>query len=348
MKRLTPEQRWNLWAYGGALLMAIVVTTVIVIALGGNVAEAYRAAFRDSLGSIGGFGQVLNRMTPLLLASLTFSIGKHAGLHNIGMDGQIYAGAIFTVGIGLWLKPAALGSWVMIPLLLVAGALGGAIWSGLAGLLRVRWGVNEIFATVMLNFISLYLVEYLATGPWNDPISGEAITLPISAASTLPLLIRRGGAHNGVLLAAVVAVLLWWWLYRTVPGYEMRASGANPRAARVGGISLGTVQMLAMVIGGAMAGMAGFIEVSGVHHRMMLGLSPQYGMMSILIAVLGRFHPLALIPVNFALAVLIAGSDSLQRTVGFPAAAVFMLQALIVLVVLGIEALRARREKYVI
>jgi general nucleoside transport system permease protein len=344
-----PKNRWlfYVYAYGAALAVAFLVTTAIIIALGHSPFDAYRSAFKDSLGSLGGIGQTLNRMTPLLLASITFTICKHAGLHNIGMDGQIYVGAIFATGLGLTLATAGLGK-LLLPLLLVGGIAGGALWSGLAGALRIRWGVNEIFATVMLNFIALYFVEFLATGPWNDPMSGEAITYPVPRAATLPYLIQRGGAHTGILLAIAAAFGIWWLLYRTVPGYEIRSAGANARAARAGGISLGMIQLYAMLLGGAASGLAGAIEVAGVHHRMMLGLSPAYGMMSILIAVLARFHPVALIPANFALAVLIAGSDSLQRTVGFPATAVFMLQALIVLIVLGIEAVRARRERYVI
>lgn len=329
--------------YGLALAVATLVTTLIILALGHSPVAAYGAALRDSLLTVGGISQTLNRMTPLLLASLAFTAGKHAGLHNIGIDGQLYLGAIFATGVGLWLGPSVP---LQLPLLLVAGALGGALWSGIAGLLRVRWGVNEIFATVMLNFVALYLVDFLATGPWNDPIAGEAITLPIPRAAFLPMLIRRGGAHSGILLAVLVAVGLWWLLYRTIPGFELRASGANPRAARIGGVALGAVHLGAMLVGGALAGLAGTLEVTGLHHRLLLGLSPGYGMMAILIAVLGRFHPLALIPVNFALAVLIAGSDSLQRTVGFPAAAVYMLQALIVLIVLGVEARRAKRNRF--
>lgn len=341
------NRRWTVIAYSIALLASVIVTTLIIVALGHSPVDAFRAALKDSLGSVGGLGQVLNRMTPLLLASLAFSVGRHAGLNNIGIDGQIYLGAVFTTGVGLALSSAGVPKAVLLPLLLAVGAVGGALWAGIAGGLRVRWGVNEIFATVMLNFVALYLVEYLSTGPWNDPRSGEAITLPIPAAGTLPLLIRRGGSHWGIIAACLAAVGLWWLLYRTVPGYEIRATGANPRAARVGGITLGPVQMAVMLVGGALAGLAGAVEVAGVHHRLMLDLSPQYGMMAILIAVLGRFHPLALIPVNFALAVLIAGSDSLQRTVGFPATAVFMLQALVVLVILGIEALRERKQRYV-
>lgn len=334
--------------FGVALGLALLVTTVIVLALGGDPAEAYRAALKDSLGSVGGLGQVLNRMTPLLLASLAFSVGYHAGLFNIGMDGQIYVGAIMATGLGLALANGALSSWLFIPLMMLAGILGGLLWAVVPGAMRVIWGVNEIFTTVMLNFVALYLVEYLSTGPWNDPGAGEAITLPVPAAATLPMLLRRGGAHTGILLAILAAVLLWWFLYRTVPGYQLRAVGSNDRAARVGGVAIGGVHLLALLLGGAVAGLGGAIEVSGVHERLLIGLSPDYGIMAILIAVLGRFHPLLLIPVNFGFAVLLAGSDSLQRTVGFPAAGVLMLQALVVLVVMGAQALRSRKERHVI
>lgn len=339
---------WTLASYGLALLLAGLVTAAIVVVLGHSPAEAIRAALKDSLGTLGGFGQVLNRMTPLLLASLAFALGQLGGVANIGIDGQIYAGGIAATWVGFLLAGSGLSAWAGVPLVLVAGMVGGGLWVMAPGLLRVRWGVNEIFSTVMFNFVALYLAEYLCTGPWNDPASGEAITYPIARSGVLPMLIARGGAHAGIIVACAVALSLWWVLYRTVPGYELRAAGANPRAARIGGIPVARMQFLALVVGGVLAGLAGAIEVSGVHKRLMLGLSPGYGFMGILIAVLARHHPIALIPANFALAVLIAGSDSLQRTVGFPAAAVFMLQALIVLIVLGVDAVRQRRERFVI
>lgn len=343
----TRQLLWGVATYGVALGIAFAVTTATILALGRDPVLAYRAALNDSLGSLGGLGQTLNRMTPLLLASLTFSLGMHAGLFNVGMDGQIYAGAILATGVGLWLGEGA-SPWVALPAVLVAGMVGGLLWAVPPALLRVRWGVNEIFSTVMLNFVALFLVEYLATGPWNDPTAGEAITYPVPRAATLPQLLPRGGAHTGVLLACGAGVVLWWFLFRTVPGYEIRATGSNARAAQVAGIRLGAMYVLALVLGGAISGLAGAIEVSGVHERLLLRLSPDYGIMAILVAVLGRYHPVVLIPVNFAFAVLIAGSDSLQRTVGFPSAAVFLVQAIVVLIVLGAHALRQRRERFVI
>lgn len=337
--------KWTLAAYGLAVLLLFLATLGVIVALHGDPLAALRAAWHDSLGSVGGFGQVLNRMTPLLLASLAFSVGFQAGLFNIGMDGQIYTGAILATGLGLLFRRQPPGQWLLLPAVLLAGAVGGALLGLVPAALRVLWGVNEIFSTVMLNFVVLYGVQWLATGPWNDPAAGEAITLPVPRQATLPYLIPRSGAHVGVLLATAVGVLFWWVLRRTVPGYELRAVGVGERAARVGGIGIARMQLLAFLLGGAAAGLGGAIEVAGVHNRLVMGLSPDYGIMAILVAVLGRFQPIALIPVNFAFAVLVAASDSLQRTVGFPAAGVLLLQALVVLVVIGAEALRLRREQ---
>ncbi len=334
--------------YVAALAAALAINTLVIAILRHDPWVAYKTALNDSLGSIGGFAQTLNRMTPLLLVAITFSLSRQVGLANIGMDGQIYVGGVLATGIGLSLAPAGLPAWQMVPLVLAGGAMAGAAFVLIAGVLRAAWGVSEIFTTVMLNFVAAYLVEFLCTGPWNDPTAGEAITYPIPRTAALPMLITRGGAHTGVLLACAVAVLTWGLLYRTVPGYEMRAVGANARAALIAGIGVTRVQLIALTLGGGLSGLAGAIEVAGVHERLLVGLTPGYGFMGILVAVLARYHPLVLIPVSFAFAVLVAGSDSLQRTVGFPASAVFLVQALVVIVIMVVEALRARRERYVI
>jgi len=342
------DWRWGALAYVLALVLTLAVTTIIIVALGHDPVSAYRTALKDSVGTIGGLAQTLNRMTPMLLASLAFALGFKAGAFNIGMDGQIYAGAILATGAGFLLADMGLGRIAGVPVVLIAATIGGALWILLPTVMRVVWGVNEIFTTVMLNFVALLLVEYLSTGPWNDPMAGEAITLPVPRSVTLPMLIARGGAHTGVILAAVVALAAWAFLYRTRVGYELRAVGSNPLAGRMAGISLGRIHVLALLLSGAAAGLAGGIEVAGVHHRLMIGLTPDYGIMGILIAVLAGFQPVLLIPANFAFAVLVAASDSLQRTVGFPSAAVFMLQALVVIVVIGVQAIQARRRRFVV
>lgn len=348
MEGAARDWRWSVLAYALALALTLAVTTVIVVALGHDPIPAYRTALKDSVGTIGGLSQTLNRMTPLLLASLAFALGFKAGAFNIGMDGQIYAGAILATGVGFLLADLEVGRIVGLPVALLAAGVGGALWILLPAVMRVVWGVNEIFTTVMLNFVATLLVEYLATGPWNDPMAGEAITLPVPRGVTLPMLLARGGAHSGVILASIVALAAWAFLYRTRAGYELRAVGSNPLAAQMAGISLRRVHLLALLLSGAAAGLGGGIEVAGVHHRLLLGLTPDYGIMGILIAVLAGFHPVLLIPANFAFAVLVAASDSLQRTVGFPSAAVFMLQALVVIIVIGVQALQQRRRRFVI
>ncbi len=331
--------RWQAaLAYAVGLAAALGVLAVLVAALGGDALAAVGSVVRASLGSAAGFGQTLNKTAPLLFGSVAVILGLRAGAFNIGVDGQIYAGAVMATGVAFLLAgwPKALA----VPAVLLAGAAGGALLGAVPGLLRARAGVNEIFVTVMLNFIALFLVEYLSTGPWNDPTAGEAISRAVPPGTTLPLLGTRLGAHSGVILAFAAAVAVWWLLYRTVFGYEVRAVGDNPIAARLGGIPVGRTVALALIGSGALAGLGGAVEVSGFHYRLILGLSPGYGVMSILIAVLSRRHPLVAIATSVAFAALVVGTDSLQRSVGLPASAVFVVQAAVLLVLLASEGLR--------
>ncbi|SMB99759.1 simple sugar transport system permease protein [Thermanaeromonas toyohensis ToBE] len=339
---------WGILAYGGALLVMLLTMTLFIIGLGYNPLVAYQAALKDSLFSIGGIAQTLNRMTPLLLASLAFTIGMRGGVFNIGIDGQIYLGAILAGWVGIFLVGGVNIPWLQVPIVLIAGLVGGALYILVAAILRMVWGVNEIFTTVMLNFVALLLVEFLTTGPWNDPLTGEAVSVPITPGAVLPKLLPRGGAHVGVIIAILTAILIWWLLYRTVLGYEIRAVGSNWRASLFGGIAVRRVQFLALALSGALGGLAGAIEVAGVHERVLLGLTPNYGVMAILIAVLARGQPLALIPVSFIFGVLVAGADSLQRSIGLPAGAVFMVQGVAVLIVLLMEAVSLRHERLTI
>ncbi len=337
-----PRGGWQAaWPYAGALAIALAVLAGLVAVLGGNAAEALAGVFRAAFGTGAGLGQTLNKTTPLLLGSLAVVLGLRAGVFNIGVDGQIYAGAVAATGVAYLLAEAPRA--VAVPGVLLAGLAGGAVWGLLPGLLRARVGVNEIFVTVMLNFIAVFLVEYLSTGPWNDPTAGEAITRAIPPQATLPWLSAGAGAHAGVLLALAAAAAVWLLLYRTVFGYELRAAGDNASAALVGGVPVARVVAVALVASGALAGLAGAVEVSGFHYRLILGLSPGYGMMAILIAVLSRRHPLLAVPAALGFAALLVGTDSLQRSVGLPASAVFVVQAALLLVLLGVEGVRRAR-----
>lgn len=330
--------------YLGAICLAALVSALFIVAMRGDVLVAFRTIIVSSLGSLGGIAQTLNKISPLLLGSVAVMLGLRGGFVNIGVDGQIYGGAILTTATAFALAGLDLPAIVLVPTVLAAGVIGGGIFGAIPGSLRARWGVNEIFVTVMLNFIAYYLTEYLSTGPWNDATSGEAITLPIPEAANLPMLMPQAGAHIGILIAVAASVLIALLLTRTILGYEIRAVGDNPRAALTGGIDIRRITLITLTLSGALAGLAGAIEVSGYHNRLILGLTPGYGVMAILISVLGKNRPLGVGIASAAVAILMVGADSLQRSVKLPASAGFVFQAIVVLCVLLIEARSARRR----
>ncbi len=326
-----------------AIALATLVSALFVIAMRGNVLVAFGTLLSASLGSVGGLAQTLNKISPLLLGSMAVMLGLRGGFFNIGVDGQIYAGAIAGTAIAFALKGWNLPGLLFVPLMMVAGVVGGGLFGAIPAVLRARWSVNEIFITVMLNFVAYYLTEYLTTGPWNDPITGEAITVAIPVAANLPMIVPSAGAHSGILLAVAVSALVSLLLTRTVLGYEIRAVGDNPRAARIGGINIPRITFITLCLSGALAGLAGAIEVSGYHNRLVLGLTPGYGAMAILISVLGKNQPVGVGAASVLVAVLMVGSDSLQRSVGLPASAGFVFQAIVVMCVLLVDARAARR-----
>jgi len=331
--------------YVAAIALAAFVSALFIVAMRGDVLVAFRTMLASSLGSLGGIAQTLNKVSPILLGSVAVMLARRGGFFNIGVDGQMYAGAIATTGLAFLAAGAGLPRGVLLPAVLAAGIVGGAALGAIPGALRARWGVSEIFVTVMLNFVAFYLTDYLTTGPWNDPISGEAITRPIPAAATLPMLLPESGGHAGVVLAVAAAMLVAFLLGRTLLGYEIRAMGDNPRAARLGGIALPRLTLLTLTLSGGLGGLAGAIEVAGYHNRLILGLTPGYGAMAILIAVLGKMRPAGVAVASVLVAILMVGADSLQRSVGLPASAGFVFQAIVVLCVLLVDARRARRSR---
>ena len=324
--------------YLAAIGVAAVAGLLVVLVIGGDPGSALGTFLWSSLGSLGGLSQTLNKACPLLLGGLAVALALRAGYFNIGVDGQIYAGAIAATGLALgagWL-PAVL----LLPAVLVLGALGGAALAVVPGVLRARWSVNEIFVTVMLNFVAALLTEYLTTGPWNDPMAGEAISRLVPEAARLPMISVRNGAHGGIVLALGLVLVVWLLLERTTWGFEVRALGSNPRASRVAGVRSAWLTVTVFAMSGALAGLAGAVEVSALHQRLILGLTPGFGIMALLVAVLGKSRPAGVLVAALGMATLLVGSDSLQRSVNLPASAALVFQALIVLSVLFADARR--------
>lgn len=323
-----------------AILLAFLCGALLIGLSGYSPFEAYYALLRGSFGNINSISEVLLKTTPLLLAALGLTISSRAQVISIGAEGQIYLGAMGAAAIGLFLGP--LPAYIAIPLSMLLGIIIGALWGGIAGWLKVKMNANEIIVTLMMNYVAIELVRYLVNGPWRDPNSVEPFSAQITPGAWLPILVPRTRLHVGLLVALAMVLLFWWLLRRTTFGYQLTVCGANPTAAEANGINGKRMIVLSMLISGGMAGLAGAIELMGVHHRLIEEVSPQYGFTAIIIAVLGRGEPVRVLVVAFLFAVLTVGADGMRRSMGIPVAVGTILQALVLLFTLGSEIYRQR------
>ena len=349
-RRLNKDRLFDAMLPVIATLIALAFGGVLLLLLGVNPVTAYAAMFKGAFGTVSGLTQTLTKATPLLLVALGICIAFRGGVINIGAEGQIILGAISAAAVALSFP--TLPGIILIPLTLGAGVLGGAAWGGIAGVLKARFGVNEILSTVMLNAIALQLMNYLLRGPMLDPEQIAAGT-NIPQSATLPdqvwllRLVPRTQLHAGLILAIVLAVVVYIFLWRTTIGYRIRAVGLNPSAARYAGIPVKSYMALAMILSGAFAGLAGAVEVTGVHHRMIEGLSGGYGFTGIVAALFGKLHPLGAIPASIIFGGLLVGADKMQRTVQVPSSLIVVIEGLIVLFVVASDYFvkkRARRR----
>ncbi len=334
-----------LWAglpYLIAVLAAFVVAGVVVALLGHSSAQAFEAVLTTSFRTPLGMRETLHKWVPLVLQALAFTIPLAAGRFNIGGEGQLLLGASGAAAVGILL--ADLPTPVLLPLVLVAGVLAGGVWAALAAWLMVRFGVNEILSTVLLNFVSFALVDYLAGDVWADPGAGFAATVPIGAGGELAG-IGRPPLHVGVFVALAVAVCTAVVVRRSVAGYELQAVGANERAARVHGVRTARVAAGALVVGGLFAGLSGAIEVAGVQGKLIEGMQGNFLLLGIIIGLIARANVLAVPFVAFGIAVLEVGASAMQRRAEVPAELVLIVEALILIFLLLSDVLAARLRR---
>lgn len=331
-----------------AMVIALVVGVLLLFLLGTDPIEAYSALIQGALGNISGITQTLTKATPLLLVGLGICIAFRGGVINIGGEGQIVVGALAATafGVGFGDLPAL----ILLPLTLISGAVAGLIWGGIPGLLKARLGVNEILTTVMMNQIALRLMNFLLRGPMLDPEHVAAGTsIPQSAALPesiwLPRLVPRTLFHSGAILAVLLALAVYFLLWRTTIGYRIRAVGLNPHASRYAGIPVAKYVTLSLALSGMLCGLAGAVEVLGVHHRMLEGLSGGYGFSGIVAALFGKLHPLGAIPASALFGALLVGADKMQRAVQVPSALAIALQGLVVLFVVSSDLYVRRRTR---
>ena len=327
-----------------AVVLAFLVGGVLVALLGHNPIEAFRAVVTTSFKTPFGMVQTLHKWVPVTLLALAFTIPLAAGKFNIGGEGQLLLGATGAVAVGITL--GELPKAVLLPLVIVAGVLAGAVWAGIAAWLMDRFRVNEILSTVLLNFVAFAVLDYVASEVWADPGAGFPSTIRVGEGALLPEL-GRPPLHTGVLLTVVLAVLVALAIRRSVAGFELRAVGANERAARVHGIRSGRIAVGSMVLAGMIAGLAGAIEVAGVHEKMVEGMQSNYLLLGIIVGLIARGSALAVPFVAFGISVLEVGASAMQRTAQVPIEVVLIVEALILLFLLMSDVvatrLRARR-----
>jgi simple sugar transport system permease protein len=335
-------------ALSGVTLLAVVMIAGIVAALGGDPARALQAMWRGALGSPDALVETLIRATPLALTGLSVAVAFRCGIWNIGAEGQLLIGMLGAALAALLLPP--LPGWIAAPLCLLAGAVFGTAWAAVPALLKLKRDVPEVISTIMMNFLAVYLLEYLVRGPMKDPSSASDWSALLPSWARLPrlgalapgLTAEVARLHVGVLLAVLAVLLLWFWLARSRVGFRITAVGANPAAAGAAGMPVARTVATAFLLSGALAGVAGGVEQLGVISRLFRYLpgEPGYGFSGIAVALLGQLHPLGVGLAALFFGALRAGSDQMQRSAGISFQVAYVIQAAVVLLLVLLPPLR--------
>ena len=323
-------------------LLSISLALVLVLARL-PVGRAFESLWLGSFGSAYAIGSAtLVRATPLILTGLAVTLAFRAGIWNIGAEGQLLAGATSVMVMAVAVPNIA--SPAMIPLLLLAGAASGALWSAIAAVLKRRFGVLEVISSIMLNFVAVHAVGYLVRGPLQEPLHIYPQSTELRSGWRMDPLWSGTRLTWGFLIALGVAVALWWYLGRTASGFRIRLIGANPHAARSAGrVDVPALTFRVFLASGAIAGLAGAIQVIAVTGALYENLSPGYGYTAIAVALLARLHPLAVIPSAILFGALESGAAAMQRDANIPSVVVWVVEAVLLFGILVVEWLRRRR-----
>ena len=335
-----------------ATLAALAVGAVMLLLLGVNPVDAYGAMLEGAFGSSNALAETLVKATPLLLVGLGICIAFRGNVINIGGEGQMIIGAILGTFVGLSFTDWP--GWLVIILSLLAGFFGGAVWGSIPGILKAYFNVNEILSTIMMNAIAIQTMNFFLRGPMIDPAQAElASKIPQTArlidAFRLPRLVPTR-LHLGALIAVVLAFLVYILLWRTIWGYRIRAVGQNPSASRYAGVNVKRYIVLAILLSGAFAGLAGAVQVFGVNYRMITdgsatGFTGSAGFNGIVVALFGQLHPLGAIPASVFFGALLVGANKMQRVMQVPSALITALNGLVVVFVVSSEYWRRKRQR---
>ena len=337
-KRPAAPARPAVWVFPVSLGFAMAAGACLFGALGVNPLTAYGVMLKGALGSFFNISEVIVRAIPLMLTGLAVALAATMLLWNIGCEGQLVWGGIAAAGVGLFVAPH-LPPFLVIPAMIAAGAAGGALWGLIPGLLKAYLAVNEILSSLLLNYIAIIFMEHLYFGPWRNPEGfGFPGTAQIAEAARIPHYFGTR-IHSGLVLALVLAAVLFFALRTTPWGYRVRAIGLNQRAARYAGLRINPHVIGVMALSGALAGLAGMAEVSGIHLRLQQGLAVGYGYDGIIVAWLARLNPLAVPFVALLLGILIVGGEQLQSVLHLPSSISMVLEAVLLFGLLLSETL---------
>lgn len=338
-----PHKKTSSWLIPLVSIILALLICALFIALNGlNPFTVYLKMFQGAFGSAFGISETLVKSIPLLLCGLGVAIAYRISIWNIGAEGQFTLGAIAATAITIYFPN--LPGPIYIPLMMISGIAGGAVWGLFTAIPRTYFQVNELISSLMLNYIALLLLDFFVFGPWRDPKGFNFPGTPMFSPAQMLALIGGTRLHLGLMFAVAAVLIFAFIMAKTRWGYEMRLLGANPKAAQYAGIGINKHILLVMMLSGGLSGLAGMIEVSGVAHRLMYGISPGYGYTAIIVAWLAKLNPWTMMVTSIFIGGLIVGGYGVQ-TIGLPSSFSLMLQGAILFCLIGGEMLSKYRLK---
>ncbi|MEN6477760.1 MAG: ABC transporter permease [Rectinema sp.] len=328
-----------------SFVFSLILTGIMLAIFKANPFITFGAMFNGAFGSMMGFSETLVKAIPLMLTGLGISIAFKLKFWNIGAEGQLTMGGVATAGVVLFLGDS-IPPTLLLPAALLAGVLAGALWAGIPAILKTSLNVDETLVTLMMNYVAIMFSEFLFYGPWRDP---KGFGFPGSKAFPETVWLPRilGRAHIGLYFALVAAILLWIVFKRTRWGFELGIIGASPKAARYQGIAVGRNIVLAVFLSGALCGLAGATEVTGIARRLQQGLSIGYGYTAIIVAWMAQLNPIAVPFVAVLMAALLVGGDQVQMMMGLPAAMGIVMQGMMLFPMLAGSLFTEYRVKWI-